>query len=152
MILDAVVAVPTTADGDTVLALGPGEATAAGEQDRLDAEVDAAKQARYISAFEPQVTDLNEQDSATTEVVSLLQQLEDLDNAAQRSVAAEVESAIEGGACLTDDIGRARILDICRKVRESCRRLDTSEFKAKLQRDMQSAVMGTAPWQQDGGR
>ena len=80
------------------------------------------------------------------------QQLEDLGNAAQRSVAAEAESTIEGGACLTDDIGQAQTLDLCRKVRESCRRLDTSEFKAKLQRDMQSAVMGTAPWQEgDGG-
>ena len=94
VILDAVVAVPTTSDGDTVISSGPGEATAAGEQDRLDADVEAAKQTRYISAFELQVTDLNEQDNATTEVVSLLQQLEDLDNAAQRSVAAEVESAV----------------------------------------------------------
>ena len=98
-ILDAVVAVAMDSPGK-IVADGPGDATASGEQDCLDADVEAAKQARYISAFEPQVADLNEKSSATAEVVALIQQLENLDRTAQRSVAAEVESAIEGGACL----------------------------------------------------
>ena len=111
-ILDAVVAVQAVNDPGQVVASGPADATADGEQDRLDPDVDAAKQARYISAFEPQVADLNERNSATSEIVALLNQLEDLDATAQRSVASEVESAIEGGACLTDDVGRTRILNI----------------------------------------
>ena len=119
-----------------------------GEQDRLDADVDAAKQARYISAFEPQVADLNERNSATSDVVALLNQLEDLDATAQRSVASEVESAIEGGACLTDDVGRARILNICREVRVKCQKLDASQKNHKLEKEIQQAALGSATWQE----
>jgi len=86
-ILDAVVAVEAVKDPGQVVASGPADATVDGEQDRLDPDVDAAKQARYISAFEPQVADLNERSSATSEVVALLNQLEDLDATTQRSVA-----------------------------------------------------------------
>ena len=149
IILDTVLAVPLGDDPGTVVASGPAEATVAGEQDRTDAEVEAAKQARFISAFEPQKSDLNEQDSGTAEVVALLNQLESLDRAAKRSVAAEVESSIEAGACLVDDLGRARILEICRSVREQCRRFDMPETKAKLQREMQQAVLGAASWEPD---
>ena len=127
-----------------MIAAGPADATADGEQDRLDADVDAAKQARYISAFEPQVADLNERNSATSEIVALLNKLEDLDATAQRSVASEVESAIEGGACLTDDVGRTRILNICREVRQKCQRLDASEKESKLEKEFQDAVLGVA--------
>ena len=134
IILDAVVAVKAVDDPGRIIASGPADATVDGEQDRLDADVDAAKQARYISAFEPQVVDLNERNSATSEIVSLLNQLEDLDATAQRSVASEVESAIEGGACLTDDVGRSRILDLCRENRKKCQRLDASETRNKLEK------------------
>ena len=62
-------------------------------------------------------------------------QLEELDQAAQRSVAAEVESALEGrlgeAACLVDEAGRARILEICEKVRRSCARLDDADSGAR---------------------
>ena len=146
-ILDAVVAIEAVKDPGRVVASGPADATVDGEQDRLDADVDAAKQARYISAFEPQVADLNERSSATSEVVALLNQLEDLDAATQRSVASEVESAIEGGACLTDDVGRTRILNICHEVREKCERLAPSEKQQKLEKEMQQAALGTATWQ-----
>ena len=135
-ILDAVVAVQAVKDPGQVVASGPADATVDGEQDRLDADVDAAKQARYISAFEPQVADLNERNSATSDVVALLNQLEDLDATAQRSVASEVESAIEGGACLTDDVGRTRILNICREVCENRQRLDASEIRNKLGKEI----------------
>ena len=51
--------------------------------------------------------------SDAMEVTKLMQQLVELDQAAQRSVAAEVESALEpcsgDAACLADDAGRARI-------------------------------------------
>ena len=97
-ISDAVVAVQTAEDPGRVVASGPADAIVDGRQVRLDADVDAAKQARYISAFEPQVAALNKQNSATKEMVALLNQLEDLDATAQRSVASEVGSAIEGGA------------------------------------------------------
>ena len=129
-------AVQTVEDPGRMVASGPADATVDGEQDRLDADVDAAKQARYISAFEPQVADLNERISATAEVVALLNQLEDLDATAQRSVASEVESVIEGGACLTDDVGRTRILDICREVRQIFAGLNASETNNKLEENL----------------
>jgi len=65
------------------------------------------------------------------EVTALLQQLEELETSAARSLAAEVESAVEGGACLVDDVGRARILAICEQVRSSCQRLSSTDAKAK---------------------
>ena len=133
-------AIQTVEDPGRMVASGTPDATVDGEQDRLDADVGAAKQARYISAFEPQVADLNERNSATAEVVALLNQLEDLDATAQRSVASEVESAIEGGACLTDDVGRTRILDICREVRQNCAKLNVSETRNKLEKELAQAT------------
>lgn len=147
-ILDAVVAIQAAEDPKRMVSSRPADATVDGERYRLDADVAATKQARYISAFEPQVADLNERNSATSEVAALLNQLEDLDATAQRSVASEVESAIDGGACLTDDIGRTRILNICRESREKCQRPDASEMRNKLEKEMQAAVLGVAKWQE----
>ena len=147
IILDRVVGVPLEEDAGTTVASGPADATVAGQQDQMDADVEAAKQARYISAFEPTVTDLNTNEEVPAEVTALLQQLENLDNAAQRSVAAEVESAVEGGASLIHDVGRARILEICRDVRERCKRLDRPGLETQLQKDMASAARGTTWWQ-----
>ena len=73
----------------------PGDATALGEADRMDADVGAARDARYIAAFEPEIQDLNGGTRGSMEVASLMHQLEELDQAAQRSVAAEVESELE---------------------------------------------------------
>ena len=50
---------------------------------------------------------MNGENRGAMEVAALIQQLEELDQAAQRSVAAEVESAVEAG--LVDDTGRARV-------------------------------------------
>ena len=76
----------------------------------------AARDARYVAAFEPDLQDLNGGSPGSMEVASLMQQLEELDNAARRSVAAEVESAVESrmadAAHGVDDAGRARILDM----------------------------------------
>ena len=83
------------------------------------------------------------------EVVNLLHQLEELDKAAQRSVAAEVESAMESGACLVDDVGRERILAICAKVRRSCEKLSASNIEQRLERELQAAAMGMQPWQKE---
>ena len=148
-IFDAVVAVQIVKDPRHVVASEPADATVDGGQDRLEPDVDVAKQRLYISVFEPQVVDLNERNSATSEIVALLDQLEDLDATAQRSVASEVESAIEGGVCLTADVGRTRILNICRDAREECQRLDASETRNKLEKEMQQVVLGSAKWQRE---
>ena len=68
IITDAVVVV-NTEEGEVgeVVASGPGDATVAGEEERMDADVAAAKQTRYISAFEPQVQDLNQERSGAME-------------------------------------------------------------------------------------
>jgi hypothetical protein len=127
MIVDSVVAVPhdPEAGGDDdpagrVVASGPGEATAAGAAERADADVEAAKTQRFISAFCPEENPGADQSSACLEVAALQNQLEEVENATKRSIAAEVESAIEGGACLVDEAGRDRILQhfgICATVR-----------------------------------
>ena len=101
VILDRVVAVPTDDAGD-VQAAGPGDATAAGQAEQEDAEFQAARQSRCIWAFHPDGIPLDPCARAAMDVASLEAQLKDLDEAAQRSVAAEVESAVEGvPACWT---------------------------------------------------
>ena len=54
MIVDSVVAVSVEEDAGIVVASGPGDATVAGAMERMDADVEAAKQARYINAFSPE--------------------------------------------------------------------------------------------------
>ena len=88
-------------------------------------------------AFEPEVKDFNDQDkSGAMEVTAVMQQLEELDHAAQRSVAVEVESALESGlgdeGGLVDEVGRARILDLCTQVHQSCKRLDNVAKQKKI--------------------
>ena len=121
LILDAVVAVPLETDPGEVVAEGPADATAMGEAERMDADVAAARDARYIAAFDPDAGDLSNKHTGSMQVAALMQQLEELDQVAQRSVAGEVESALESqlgeGACLVDEAGRQRILEICEKVR-----------------------------------
>ena len=95
--------------------------------------------------------DLNGGNRGSMEVAALMQQLEELDQAAQRSVAAEVESAVESrlgdAACLVDEAGRARILEICDKVRKSCARIDDAEKKLRLQLELQKTATGQQEWQ-----
>ena len=71
-----------------------------------------------------------------------MQQLEELDHAEQRSVAAEAESAVESGACLIDDAGRERILDICKQIRDGAANMSRPERLHKLQAELQSAAWG----------
>jgi hypothetical protein len=155
IITDAVIAVPLEANPGEVVAEGPADATAMGEAERMDADLSAARDARCIAAFDPDAGDLNNQKSGAMQVASLMQQLEELDRAAQRSVAAEVESALESqlgqGACLVDEAGRARIFDICKKVRSSCARLDDAEKKGKLQLELQKTATGHQDWQRPNG-
>ena len=115
--MDKVVAVPIEGDAGTVINSGPADATAAGDAERMDADVEASRQARYISAFETHVGDLNEAESSgTLEGTALINQLEQLEQAAQRSVAAETETALESGAALPDEAGRERILALCQDL------------------------------------
>ena len=118
VILDRVVAVPCEGDPGAVVASGPADATAAGEADRADADLEAARQARVISALDPDVQDFNENDGSL-QVASLMRQLEDLQNASRRSVAAELESALENGAGLIDEAGRERTLQLCKDLKKT---------------------------------
>ena len=69
-------------------------------------------------------------------------QLEELDNAAQRAAAMEVEAAIEGGGCAVDDDGRERILNLWQQVRKRAAKLTRPETLQKLQAEMQKAAVG----------
>ena len=125
-----------------VVASGPADATASGEAEKQDAELEAARQARYISAFEEHVRDLNgQEDDGTLEVVALINQLEALEKAAEKSVAAELETMLEAGQCtLRDTVGRERILEMCKEIRRGCQRLDTPAMLAKLQHGFAEAA------------
>ena len=151
-ILDNVVAIPPDGDvdmhDDCVVASGPGDATAAGQAEAADAEIEAARQSRYISAFSPDDIPGAQESSATLEVAALQQQLEDIQSATKRSIAAEVESAIEGGACLQDDAGRERVLELCRDVRNTAKKLSQPERAQKIQRELHKAALGQQSWQQ----
>ena len=148
IIVDSVVAVPTEEeDPGRVVASGPGDATAAGALEQQDADVEAAKQARYVNAFSAEDIPGAGDTAASMEVAALMQQLEELDNAAQRSVAEEVESAMEGGACLVDNAGRERILQICGQIRDGAARISRTDRLHKLQAELQSAAMGKQAWQ-----
>ena len=59
VITDAVVAVPLEESPGQVVAEGPGDATALGEADRMDADVGAARDARYIAASPLEMQDPN---------------------------------------------------------------------------------------------
>jgi hypothetical protein len=150
IIIDSVVAVPHDPEDEgengpagRVVASGPGDATAAGDAERADAEVEAAKNARFISAFCPEDIPGADQSAACLEVAALQNQLEEIEKSTKRSMAAEVESAIEGGACLVDEAGRDRILQLCRDVRSTAAKLSGAERLQKLQAELQRAAVGT---------
>ena len=60
--MDAVVGAPLEESPWLVAAEGPADATAAGQEERMDADVAAARDARYIAAFEPKTKDFNDGD------------------------------------------------------------------------------------------
>ena len=93
----------------------------------------------------------NDEQRGAMEVTKLMQQLVELDQAAQRSVAAEVESALEpcsgDAACLADDAGRARILEARKKGRPSRARRDEADKKGKPQQEPRQSATGQQDWQ-----
>ena len=159
IIIDNVIAVPPDRDedpdviggGGRVVAGGPGDATAAGATERADTEAEAAKQSRFISAFSPDDIQGAAQSAACLEIASLQHQLEEIDNATKRSVAAEVKSAIEGGAALTDEAGQERILEECRQLRKTCERVTGHQRLHKIQTELQKAALGQQTWQSSAG-
>ena len=110
MVVDAVVAVPMDTQPGDVVAEGPADATAMGAIDRDDRDVQACQDSRYVSAFSEEDIAGGAASASVMQVSALMQQLEDLSATAQRSVAAEAEHAVEGGAALLDTAGRARVL------------------------------------------
>ena len=155
-VLECVVAVPlgtedTDDTGGLVVASGPADATAAGEAERADADVEGAKQARFISAFNPDEIPGAQQSSTCLEVAALQQQLDDIQSATKRSIAAEVESALDDGARLVDDAGRERLLEMCKDLRNHATRLSQPERMRKLQAELQKASLGQQAWQRPDG-
>ena len=73
----------------------------------------ACQEARFISAFSPEDIPGAKTSAGALEVSALMQQLQDLTTTAQRSVAKEMEHAIESGAALLDEAGRDRVLEMC---------------------------------------
>ena len=83
-VLFSVVADPIGDGGPgRVKASGPADATVGGALERDDADVEAAKQAQFINAFSEDYHPGASDSSASLDVAALIQQLEELDHAAQ---------------------------------------------------------------------
>ena len=145
-ILDSAVSVPIDEEGPgLVVAEGPADATAVGQVERDDADVEGLKQQRYISAFDPHSIPGDSSNEQSAQITALVHQLQQLDHLSQRSVAAEAEAALESGVLLPeneDEAGRQRILDICNDVRARARRLSREENQRKLESELQRAAIG----------
>ena len=82
ILVDTVVSIPLEGEPGRVVASGPADATVAGEADAADAYVEEAKQARYISAFDPDGIPGANHSSATLDVAALMTALEHVGTAA----------------------------------------------------------------------
>ena len=146
-VLESVVTVPVQGGVGSIVRQGPAESTEQAEAARNDADAHSSAENRYISAQEPEVHDFNTESEGSQEVVALLEQLKELENAAARSVATEMESAAqEEGNTLIDHLGRKRILALCDEIRQQCQRLSSDEKRAQIEKELQDAVMGSSRW------
>ena len=143
---DCVVTVPVQGGVGGIVRKGPAESTEQAEAARNDIDAHSSAENRYISALEPEVHDFNAEGEGAQEVVTLLQQLEELENAAARSVAVEMESAAQDESTLIDHLGRKRILALCDEIRTQCQRVSSQEKRAQLEKELQDAVMGASRW------
>ena len=143
---DCVVTVPVPGGVGGIVRQGPADSTEQAQAARSDADAHAVAENRYISALEPEVRDFNSESEGAQEIVSLLQQLEELESAAARSVAVEMESAAQDESTLIDHLGRKRILDLCDQVRQQCQKISAPEKRAQLEKELQDAVMGKSRW------
>ena len=130
----------------SIVRQGPAESTEQAEAARNDADAYSSAENRYISALETEVRDFNTESEGTQEVVALLEQLKELENAAARSVAVEMESAAQDESTLIDHIGRKRILAMCDEIRQQSQRVSSEEKRAQIEKELQDAVMGTSRW------
>lgn len=142
-VLDCVVAVPVGEDGPGVVRQsGPAEATEVAQQAR-----DSSESETCVLAMEPQVQDFNAHGREISMlVVSMLQKLEELQEAGARSVALEMETMVDEQRTLVDELGRQTILDLCRQIHDSCRQLSAAEKQSRLERELRDAVMGKSKW------
>ena len=145
-VLERVVTVHMQGGVGSIVQQGPAESTEQAEAARNDADAYSSAENRYISALEPEVHDFNTESEGTQEVVALLEQLRELENAAARSVATEMESAAQEESTLIDHLGRKRILALCDEIRQQSQRLSSDEKRAQIEKELQDAVMGTSRW------
>ncbi|CAE7311896.1 unnamed protein product [Symbiodinium sp. CCMP2592] len=117
---------------------GPAEATEAAQRTR-----DSSESETCVLAMEPQVEDFNSRGREISMlVVSMLQKLEELQDAGARSVALEMETMVDEQRTLVDHLDRQHILELCRQIHESCRQLSAAEKQSRLERELRDAVMG----------
>ncbi|CAJ1413970.1 unnamed protein product [Effrenium voratum] len=116
-------------------------------QSLQDTQLKQEMEETCVLALEPQVQDFNEQGKeASLAIVSLLQKLEQLEQAGARSVALEMESVVDEQRTLVDYLGRAKILQLCREVHETCKQLSGPEQRSRLEMELRDAVMGKSRW------
>ena len=138
-VLDCVVTVPV---GDS----GPGSMRQEGPAQATVGNI-SCSQDETVFAVEPEAKDFNEsQTDVASRVATMLQKLEELDNAGARSVAVEMASLVESDAVLQDHLGRKRILQLCDEIQECCQKLSASEARTKLEGELRDAVMGRSWW------
>lgn len=138
-ILDCVVTVPVGQEGPGKMRQeGPAGAT----EQRTTSDDDP-----IIFALESEVSDFNESgNEVCNRVVMLLQKLEELDAAGARSVALEMECAVQEQPTILDEQGRRHIMQLCKEIHESCQKLSARDLKTKLEEELSNAVNGKSRW------
>ena len=139
VVLDCVVSVPVGEEGPGIMRQeGPAQAT--------DGYI-KGNQEETVFAMEPEAKDYNEEQTEVgTKVAMLLEKLDGLEAAGARSVSVEVATRMGEDTTLVDHVGRKRILDLVDDIQDTCRKLSTSEARAKLEKELSYAVMGKSSW------
>ena len=115
---------------DITQARGPASSTTAGEQEASATDADDAV------AFVKWLSVIDEDDADAAELSSLpsLQRLLDrMQNQGDRLLRNEAESMVtEGGYKAEDEVGRQRLLSLCREFLAQCRKVSTEEETMQL--------------------
>ena len=127
-------------DEDVAQAQGPASSTAAGAQERAAAaDADAAEFVKNLSIVGEDTADASE----VSTLPRLQRLLENMDAQAGRVVANETYCQVEeGGFAALDDVGRERLLNVCRKFHAQCQRQAPDEEARQLLWRVQQIVNG----------
>ena len=142
--------VPTNPEKeDMTQAHGPGSSTTSARQEQEAAAADDAEElTKWMSVVDEQQDDVAE----LTSLPALQGLVERMESQAGRVVANEVAAMMEsGGKDALDDIGRARLRQLCTDFRTQCRKMSRDEEVSKLHWRVQYLAENRPPASTEGG-